>query len=189
MEVKYWCVRPGTFRLDGGAMFGIIPRPLWQKTAPPDQDNRINLALRLWLIKTSNKVILVDTGIGDYHGPKFDGRFAVVGGQDPIKTALREAENLSPEDITDVVISHLHFDHAGGLTHLTQNATICSRFPMAHLHLHRQHYEYALKATERDAGAFHQNYFGPVIQDHEARGLISWHQGNSGIILSDHDYQ
>jgi len=189
MEVKYFVVRPGTFRLDGGAMFGIIPRPLWQKVAPPDPDNRINLALRLWLIKTPSKVILVDTGVGDYHGAKFDDRFTVVGGPDPIKTALLEAEGLTPEDITDVVISHLHFDHTGGLTQMAQGKTICSRFPKSRLHLHRQHYAYALNPTERDAGSFHQNYFVPVIQDHEARGLVHWHEGTSGIILTDGDYQ
>ncbi|MBI2522069.1 MAG: MBL fold metallo-hydrolase [Bdellovibrio sp.] len=188
MEVKYFVVRPGTFRLDGGAMFGITPKPLWQKVAPPDQDNRINLALRSWLIKTTNKIILVDVGIGDYHGSKFDHRFAVEGGQDPIKMALQQADGLIPEDITDVVISHLHFDHAGGLTHL-QNETIHSRFPNSRLHLHREHYAYALNPTERDAGSFHKNYFLPVIQEHEAKGLMIWHQGTSGTVLSDHNYK
>ncbi len=188
MQRKYFVVRPGTFRLDGGAMFGIIPRPLWQKVAPPDQDNRINLALRLWLIKTTNKIILVDTGIGDYNGSKFDERFAILGGQNATAKALSEADGLRPEDITDVVISHLHFDHVGGLTRKNGD-TFCSSFPQANLHLHRQHYEYALKPTERDAGSFLQNYFLPAIQDHEKSGRITWHEGPQGTILSDGDYK
>ena len=107
-------LEPGYFKLDGGSMFGIIPKPLWNKVAPSDELNRIDLALRLWLIKTKDRVIVVDTGIGDYHGDKFDQRFDVRNQQSPLTEVLK-LQNLKPSDVTDLVISHLHFDHVGGL--------------------------------------------------------------------------
>lgn len=112
---KYFVLHPATFKLDGGAMFGIIPKPLWSKQIPSDELNRIHLSLRVMLIQTKNKNILVDTGIGDYHGDKFDDRFAVQGDKLPLLQVLKDHFNLNPEDITDIVITHLHFDHVGGL--------------------------------------------------------------------------
>ena len=76
---QYFALEPARFKLDGGAMFGIIPKPLWNKVHPADDHNRIELALRLILIKDGAKVILIDTGIGDYHGEKWEARFGVVG--------------------------------------------------------------------------------------------------------------
>ncbi|MDO9184346.1 MAG: MBL fold metallo-hydrolase, partial [Bacteriovorax sp.] len=111
---QYFCLEPARFKLDGGAMFGIIPKPLWSKVHPSDESNRIELALRLVVIKSGTKNILIDTGIGDYHGEKFDQRFGIVGGLSPLEKALAEI-NLLPSDITDLVISHLHFDHVGGI--------------------------------------------------------------------------
>ena len=83
-KIEQYILQPTKFRLDGGAMFGIIPRPLWMKVSPPDDQNRIDLALRLWLIKTEEKVILIDTGLGDYHGEKFNQRFDVRGKTNPL---------------------------------------------------------------------------------------------------------
>ncbi len=89
--VSYFSLRPGTFKLDGGAMFGIIPKPMWQKVAPADEQNRIDLALRLLLIKTPNKLILLDTGIGDYHDEKFVERFDVRSTPSPLEQAILNA--------------------------------------------------------------------------------------------------
>jgi hypothetical protein len=86
---KYYVIHPSVFKLDGGAMFGIIPKPLWSKFIPADELNRIQLSLRVMLIQTKSKNILVDTGIGDYHGDKFDDRFGVKGHKDPlVKTSI-----------------------------------------------------------------------------------------------------
>ena len=94
---EYFCLEPAHFRLDGGAMFGIIPRPLWNKVHPSDELNRIDLALRLLLIKVEDRVILIDTGIGDYNGEKFDSRFDVRGETRPLEKSL-EKINLKPDD-------------------------------------------------------------------------------------------
>ncbi|WP_408099169.1 MBL fold metallo-hydrolase [Peredibacter sp. HCB2-198] len=183
MTKKYFILHPAVFKLDGGAMFGIIPKPLWSKQIPADELNRIQLSLRVMLIQTATKNILVDTGIGDYHGEKFDDRFGVVGPQNPLVESLQKNFNLRPSDITDLIVTHLHFDHVGGLGHDEQEHL--SVFPNATLHIHRQHYDYALHPTMRDAGSFHTQYFKPLIEKADQEGKVHWLTGEQGTILTD----
>ncbi|MGE3608500.1 MAG: MBL fold metallo-hydrolase [Bacteriovoracaceae bacterium] len=180
---KYSILHPAVFKLDGGAMFGIIPKPLWNKAIPSDELNRILMSLRVMLIQTPNRNILVDTGIGDYHGDKFDQRFGVVGKKNPLIETLKKDYLLAPEDITDLIITHLHFDHVGGLGH-EQNEHV-TLFPKATIHLHRKHYEYSLHPTLRDAGSFHQQYFRPLIEKADADGLIHWLDQEEGLLIED----
>lgn len=179
---KYYVLHPAVFKLDGGAMFGIIPKPLWSKAIPADEQNRIQLSLRVMLIQTTHKNILIDTGIGDYHGDKFDDRFGVVGNKNPLMGILKEKFQLEASDITDLIISHLHFDHVGGLGHATPHQLL---FPAATIHVHRQHYDYALNPTDRDAGSFHTQYFKALLELAEKNGKLHWLQGNEGVILTD----
>lgn len=180
---KYSVLHPAVFKLDGGAMFGIIPKPLWSKVIPADDQNRIEMSLRVMLIQTKNRNILVDTGIGDYHGEKFDGRFGVKGSKNPLIQVLKKDFNLTPEDITDLIVSHLHFDHVGGLG--IDDPEHVSIFPKATLHLHKKHYEYSLNPTMRDLGSFHSQYFKPLIETAEKANLIHWLDGEEGEILTD----
>ena len=179
---KYYVLHPAVFKLDGGAMFGIIPKPLWSKAIPADELNRIQLSLRVMLIQTPHRNILIDTGIGDYHGDKFDERFGIVGQKNPLVELLETNLQLKASDITDLIISHLHFDHVGGLGGETQHTAL---FPKATLHVHRDHYAYALKPTMRDAGSFHEQYFKPLIEEADKKGLVHWLDGKEGEILSD----
>jgi glyoxylase-like metal-dependent hydrolase (beta-lactamase superfamily II) len=179
---KYFVLHPAVFKLDGGAMFGIIPKPLWSKAIPADEFNRIQLSLRVMLIQTTHKNILIDTGIGDYHGDKFDDRFGVVGIKNPLIAILKNNFNLEPSDITDLIISHLHFDHIGGLGHDDPHTLL---FPAATLHLHRQHYDYALNPTQRDAGSFHTQYFKGLLDLAQKNGKVHWLDGHEGEILKD----
>lgn len=178
---QYYCLQPAKFKLDGGAMFGIIPKPLWNKVHPSDEHNRIDLALRLELIKTEDRAIIIDTGIGDYHGDRFDGQFDVRGEKSPLTRALAKI-NLSPDDITDVIISHMHFDHIGGLGEAHADSII-PVFKKAKLHLHKSHYDYAHNPTERDGGSFHMHYFDPMIEWYNERNLIAWHDGEEGTLI------
>lgn len=187
MTTKYTMLHPASFRLDGGAMFGIIPRPLWQKLMPPDESNRILMSLRVMLIETKNKKILVDTGIGDYHGEKFDLRFDVQGGQAPLTSSLQVA-GLNPEQITDIVLTHLHFDHVGGLIDL-DNEVAKPIFPKATLHINKKHYDYAQAPTARDSGSFEKDFFNPVIDQYIANNQVHWIDEASNILLEDEDYQ
>jgi glyoxylase-like metal-dependent hydrolase (beta-lactamase superfamily II) len=180
---KYYVIHPSVFKLDGGAMFGIIPKPLWSKFIPADELNRIQLSLRVMLIQTKSKNILVDTGIGDYHGDKFDDRFGVKGHKDPLVKILEENFNIKAQEITDLIVSHLHFDHVGGLGQ--QDSEHLSLFPDAMLHIHREHYEYALNPTLRDTGSFHSQYFKPLVEKAVENNKIHWLEGEDGVILND----
>lgn len=184
MSKKYFVLHPAKFRLDGGAMFGIIPKPLWEKCSPPDEQNRIDMALRVFLIKTEKKVILIDTGIGDYHGDRFETRFDVRTKKNPLVSLLKNNFNLNPEDVTDIILSHLHFDHAGGLgdssNPLFVNATI---------HLHLRHFDYAKNSNIRDSGSFHKEYFLPLIDFYQKKNQLHFLDDLEGNILLDINYK
>lgn len=179
---KYFILHPAVFKLDGGAMFGIIPKPLWEKAIPSDELNRIQLSLRVMLIQTTNRNILIDTGIGDYHGDKFDQRFGVEGVKNPLIQILKNELALDASDITDLIISHLHFDHVGGLGTSKPHHLL---FPKATLHVHRQHYDYALNPTARDSGSFHTQYFKDLLIEAENKNKVHWIEGKEGEILRD----
>jgi glyoxylase-like metal-dependent hydrolase (beta-lactamase superfamily II) len=174
-------LQPATFRLDGGSMYGIIPKPMWEKLSIPDQHNRIQLSLRLWLLKAQNRCFLIDTGLAAHQDEKIKERFDVQGPNLALEKALAEMD-LTMSDITDLVISHLHFDHAGGMTQKTDQGFEFA-FPNAQLHLHRSHYQYALNATPRDSGSFHVQEFKPVIEQLNQLGRVTWHEGQEGIIF------
>jgi len=180
--VNYFILQPAKFRLDGGAMFGIIPKPLWEKGAPADQLNRIDLALRCLLIQSNNRLILIDTGIGDYHSDQFMSRFDVRGPKDPMALALKEI-GLTLADITDVVLSHMHFDHAGGLTYRDSSGTPQCNFPNATLHIHKTHYQYGLKSNARDQGSFLFAEYKSVIDSYHAAGKVHWLEGEANKIM------
>lgn len=143
----------GKFRLDGGAMFGVVPKTLWTKTNPSDERNRIELALRVMLIMDANKVILVDTGIGTNWDYKFRDIYAIDQTQNNLENSL-ESFGLKPSDITDIIITHLHFDHAGGATSIDKDGKIVPAFPNAIYHVQKRQYEWALKPTEKDRASF-----------------------------------
>jgi glyoxylase-like metal-dependent hydrolase (beta-lactamase superfamily II) len=186
---NYYCCRPSNFKLDGGAMFGIIPRPLWEKKAPCDELNRIDLSCNLPFIiekdekLNSEKKILIDTGIGDYYDKVFMDRFQINGPSNPIKKSM--AGISTPEEITDLILTHLHFDHVGGIAKQSGSSELVPVFPNAILHLHTEHYKYALSPTMRDSGSFHHQNFTPIIDYYIERGQINWLEGEEGIIL-DH---
>lgn len=181
---KYFILHPAVFKLDGGAMFGIIPKPLWSRAIPADELNRIQLSLRVMYIETPNKKILIDTGIGDYHGEKFDQRFGIVGEKNPLSQLLKDQLGVSQEEITDLIVSHLHFDHVGGLGVHQPHEIL---FPQATLHVHRQHYDYALNPTLRDTGSFQSQYFKALIETADKEGKVHWLEGKEGEILKDGD--
>lgn len=180
-QIANYILEPGQFKLDGGAMFGIIPKPLWNKVAPSDDQNRIDLALRLWCIKTNDRLIVVDTGIGDYHGDKFESRFAVKNRPTPLADVLKPL-GASPDEVTDLIISHLHFDHVGGIGQMI-DGEMKPVFKNATLHLHREHFEYSLRPTDRDSGSFHVEYFRPVVDYYQNKKKINWLSGEKGKIL------
>lgn len=180
--MKTTLLHPATFKLDGGAMFGIIPKPLWEQKIQPDEFNRINMSLRVVLFETKNKKILVDTGIGDYHTEKFIEQFDIKYQDKPLIKALEELD-LKPEDITDIILTHLHFDHVGGLGDGENGQELI--FKNAIVHTHKKHFEYSQKATMRDAGSFHTDRFLPLLDKYKKLGQLNFVEGNEGKIIID----
>jgi len=184
---QYFSLEPARFKLDGGAMFGIIPKPLWNKVHPADDQNRIELALRLILIKDGKRNILIDTGIGDYHGEKWDSRFGVVGKPSPLELSLAGI-GMKPEDITDLIISHLHFDHVGGIGKMV-DGKIEPILKNATVHLHKLHFDYSKKPTERDTGSFQIEYFEPVIKWYMDHNQVHFVEKMEGEIYPGMNYK
>lgn len=152
----------GFFRLDGGAMFGVVPRPLWEPRLPPDDRNRIPLGMRPLVVR-GERTLLIDAGCGD----KMDARSAEIYGLERayhLDHALADA-GLSPEDIDVVVASHLHFDHVGGFTARAADGRIVPRFPRARYVAHRQEWEDATHPHERNRASYLAENFVPL---HEA---------------------
>jgi glyoxylase-like metal-dependent hydrolase (beta-lactamase superfamily II) len=156
-------VETGRFRLDGGAMFGVVPKPLWSGTNPPDERNRIELAARALLMLGRGRKILVDNG----NGSKFTAKQTDIYRLDTTGSELVRSlgeHGLTPSDITDVILTHLHFDHAGGST-LQEGGTLRPAFPNARYYVQRSHWNHAMAPTEKDRGSFMPDDFMP-LKDH-----------------------
>jgi len=152
-------VTDGRFRLDGGAMFGVVPKVLWQTCCQPDEQNRIQLGLNCLLLKAHGKNILVDTGIGDKGDAKFRDMFAVE--RIPTLRDTLKARGLRPEDIHMVINTHLHFDHAGGNT-VREDDQVVATFPRAKYFVQRGEFEDAARANERTRVSYRRENFTPI---------------------------
>ncbi len=137
----------GHFRLDGGAMFGVVPRVLWEKTDPPDERNRILLALGALLVKAHGKHILIDTGIGNKGDEKFFDIYA-VDRRPTIEESIAKI-GVTPREIQMVINTHFHFDHAGGNTTLLKDGSIVPTFPNAEYYAQRDEWRFAITPNER----------------------------------------
>ncbi len=153
-------IETGRFGLDGGAMFGIVPKPLWEKVSPPDERNRIELAARALLIKGDGRTILVDNGNGTKFTPKQVGIYRLDMSQYNLDQSLRQC-NLTRADITDVILTHLHFDHAGGST-IREDGVLKPAFPNAKYYVQKAHWQQAINPTEKDRGSFMPDDYLPL---------------------------
>lgn len=147
-----YTIETGRFGLDGGAMFGIVPKPLWSRRAAADGENRIRLNMRCLLLEGEGRVILVDNGLGDKYDEKFARIYAVNHDYATLSVSLREA-GFSEEDVTDVILTHLHFDHCGGSTRRAGDGYELV-FPNARYHVQRAHWEWAREPNDRERASF-----------------------------------
>jgi len=161
----------GNFKLDGGAMFGVVPRTLWGRYHPPDEFNRIEMALRCLLIETEGKRILVDTGFGEGRSERFKEIYAFTGHEDYLDRGLAEL-GMTRDDITDVFLTHLHFDHTGGST-INKSSNPSPAFPNALYHLQRLQLEHARSRLERDKASYFAEDFEPLV----VAGVAILHDG------------
>jgi glyoxylase-like metal-dependent hydrolase (beta-lactamase superfamily II) len=149
--------------LDGGAMFGVVPKPLWQKRIPADDRNRIPLAMRCLLVETSDALVLIDNGAGNKEDEKFRDIYGLenTGSPTRLEDALRAA-GFAPADVDIVIDTHLHFDHAGGNTCRDEAGAVRLSFPRARYLVQRGEFEYAHRDNERIRASYLPHNFDPV---------------------------
>ncbi len=157
-DLEFHIVSDGHVLLDGGAMFGVVPRPLWEKKMPPDTRNRIALAMNCLVIRAGGKRILVDSGAGGKMSQKLRDIYGLDG---PFLLDGLRALDLRPEDIDIVINTHLHFDHCGGNT-CVRKGEIIPTFPNAHYLVQAGELDHAMRPNERDKSSYVQENFSPV---------------------------
>jgi glyoxylase-like metal-dependent hydrolase (beta-lactamase superfamily II) len=155
-------VNSGTFALDGGAMFGIIPKPLWEKTNPADNANRITLSTRNLLLTSGSRKILIDTGMGNDWDEKSRRIYKIDQEQNSLEKSLTNL-NIRSEEITDVILTHLHFDHTGGSL-VNENGKLVPAFPKAKYFVQKQNYDWGINPSEKDRGSYIKEKFQALFQ-------------------------
>ncbi|MXV15376.1 MBL fold metallo-hydrolase [Hufsiella ginkgonis] len=166
----------GFFKLDGGAMFGVVPKSIWQKTNPADENNLCTWAMRCLLIEDDDRLILVDTGIGNKQDPKFLGHYHLHG-EETLENSLA-GHGFSPADITDVFLTHLHFDHCGGAI-IRENDQLIPAFRNAVYWTNEKHWNWATKPNDREKASFLEENILPIRESGklkfvEETGLFSF---------------
>lgn len=157
-------VETGRFLLDGGAMFGVVPKTLWSRHLQPDESNRIPMAMRSLLIKseTTGRIYLVDNGSGD----KFSEKMKSILGLDYQHSNLPDSLDrlgVQADEITDLIFTHLHFDHCGGTTSYNASNELTENFPNATYHVHEKHWETALHPNAREKASFYKENIDPIM--------------------------
>jgi glyoxylase-like metal-dependent hydrolase (beta-lactamase superfamily II) len=159
--MKIHTLNTGNFKLDGGAMFGVVPKTLWQKTNPADENNMCNWAMRSMLIEDGNRLMIVDTGIGDKQNEKFFSHY-YMNGNDDLKLNLKKL-GYSSDDITDVFLTHLHFDHCGGAIQWNKDHTAFEPvFKNAIYWSNDQHWKWATEPNPREKASFLSENILPI---------------------------
>jgi len=168
-------LRDGYFYLDGGAMFGIVPKTLWQKSYSADRQNRIKLSLNSLLIQTKKDLILIETGIGTKLDPKLLEIYAVKTKPGLVSSIRKLGFNV--KDVNFVINTHLHFDHCGGNTYKNEKGEILPTFPKAKYIIQKEEWTHALHPSEREKASYLKENFLPL----EKYGLVWFVEGNKEI--------
>lgn len=157
--MKLHTIETGFFKLDGGAMFGVVPKVIWQKTNPADENNLCTWAMRCLLIEDEGRLILVDTGIGDKQDEKFLSHY-YLHGEDSLDKSLANL-SFTRDDITDVFLTHLHFDHVGGAV-IRENGKFRVAFKNATYWSNKQHWDWAVNPNAREKASFLKENILPI---------------------------
>lgn len=159
--MKLYPIETGNFKLDGGAMFGVVPKSIWQRTNPADSQNKIELAMRALLIEDGNRLILIDCGLGNKQSEKFFGYYDLWGDYD-LTTSLA-THGFTKEDITDVFLTHLHFDHCGGAVQRNStNEGYELAFKNARYWSNSHHWDWATQPNSREKASFLSENILPI---------------------------
>jgi glyoxylase-like metal-dependent hydrolase (beta-lactamase superfamily II) len=181
-KLRIHALEGGTQRLDGGAMFGVVPKPLWERRIPADERNRIPLAMRCLLVETPDELVLIETGLGNKEDEKFRGIYGVdnasgAGRPDRVHDSLAAA-GFRAEDVGIVINTHLHFDHAGGNTYRDESGEVRLSFPNARYFVQRGEWDWAHLKNERTQASYLPDNFEPVM----AAGRLELVEGDVEIV-------
>jgi len=169
--MKLHVINTGFFKLDGGAMFGVVPKSLWNKTNPADTNNLCSWAMRCLLIEEGNRLTLIDNGLGDKQDAKFFAHY-YLHGDDTLERSLK-AKGFSTADITDMFLTHLHFDHCGGSIKYTSDKKLETTFKNATYWSNKEHWQWATKPNPREKASFLKENILPI----EESGQLKWIEG------------
>jgi glyoxylase-like metal-dependent hydrolase (beta-lactamase superfamily II) len=159
--MQLYAIPTGNFKLDGGAMFGVVPKSLWSKHYPADENNLINMAMRCLLVVDGDRKILINNGMGDKQSEKFFGHY-YRNGDDALVKSLA-AHGYSPEDITDMFLTHLHFDHCGGsVKYKADGNGFETVFPNATYWISQRQWDWAMHANRRESASFLKENIKPI---------------------------
>lgn len=167
--MNLYTINAGNFKLDGGAMFGVVPKSLWQKTNPSDSNNLIDLTARCMLIESGSRLILIDAGMGDKQSEKFFSYYKPWGDDSLVKSI--NSAGFSIDEITDVFLTHLHFDHCGGSTVLNSNSVSVPLFKNAKYWSNKNHWDWATNPNSREKASFLKENLIPIEESGQLRFL------------------
>lgn len=167
--MRLYAIETGNFKLDGGAMFGVVPKPLWERTNPADENNRIDMAARSLLIEDGERLILVDTGLGNKQSDKFFSHYALWG-EHNLARSLNKL-GFHNDDITDVVFTHLHFDHCGGAIVRNKKGFYEPAFKNARFWSHKDHWQWATAPNVREKASFLPENILPIEESGQLKLL------------------
>jgi glyoxylase-like metal-dependent hydrolase (beta-lactamase superfamily II) len=182
-EWKIIVLETGDFRLDGGAMMGTVPKVLWEHTNPADAMNRIDLSLRCLLLDNGSKRVLIETGIGNKFDEKFRSMFAIEQSINPLSDTLSKY-GYSVESITDIILTHLHFDHAGGAVSFAENGDLIPAFPNAQYHISERNWDTGSIPNPRDRASYLKENYMPL----KDAGVLNLIADNSEILSGISSY-
>ena len=180
-RLRLHALQAGGQKLDGGAMFGVVPKPLWERRIPADARNRIQLGMRCLLVEHDDGLILIDTGAGNKETPKFHDIYGIenagTGGRTALEDALATA-GYAPDEVRIVINTHLHFDHGGGNTWRSAGGEIVPSFPRARYIVQRGEFDYATHTNERTAASYFPPNFEPLMR----AGVLELVEGEREIV-------
>ena len=174
--MKLHVVEAGNFKLDGGAMFGVVPKVLWERTNPADENNQIEMACRCLLVEHDSRLILIDTGMGEKQSEKFFSHYHRWGNH-TLEGSLNKA-GFAIDQITDVFLTHLHFDHCGGAVRYTDQGTLVPTFPNASFWVHKEHWLWATAPNVREKASFLPENILPL----EKSGQLQFIEGSGPLL-------
>ena len=180
--MKLYPISTGTFKLDGGAMFGVVPKTLWNRHNHADENNLCTWAMRCLLIENGNRLMLVDTGLGSKQTEKFFS-FYQPNREDTLENSLKQ-HGFHPSDVTDVLLTHLHFDHCGGAVNLEKDGTHSIAFPQAQYWVSKGQWETSHQPNPREKASFLLENFDPI----QASGQLNLIENASSLNFEGVDF-